>query len=513
MQVLKKESWQICFLLVLAFILTLSSGVNAADLEAPEITNTPRLDTIVTNERPLLSIFNSPAGGEGPRNYIFQIDTSPDFDSPDLIEYRVPETPGEEGKYYSEPRVTSKRVEPGDELEDGKVYYWRARLVDAEGKMSPWGSEAGGIVPRFQVDLGSNDSFAEVVRTPIKEIYSSHGMGSDNIIPAMIPGDYWKGYSSQNEYWVKIELEEKEEVTKIWQLSQRTQLSGRLKDYVWQYSTDGETWKEIEETRVEGSDAFRSVKDIDTVEARFLRLLISDWHGPVPKINEIALYSPGMPEVPEAPSSPYVLVVGNQFDGTGYGNIVPMVDGAGLGLETLVVPYYEVNPQMIAELDKEPTAIILSGFSRWYENIPMFEFNGEFELIRDEEDIPILGICGGHQLMVMAHGYTFARDMGRGIYTHELHDLDDLYPVSIEKEDPIFDGLPDPFYAAEFHGWDVVIIPENYKVLGVSDWMGNEIIRDRERMVYGMQYHGEHNLPFNVGRMTKINFLRMAVDK
>ncbi len=66
---------------------------------------------------------------------------------------------------------------------------------------------------------------------------------------------------------------------------------------------------------------------------------------------------------------------------------------------------------MIRKIEPKPIAIILSGFGRWYEDLPMFEFNGEYEIIR-ECQIPILGICGGHQLIVMSTGYSYARDMG-----------------------------------------------------------------------------------------------------
>ena len=64
----------------------------AETLTAPSLTNNPHLDVIVTNERPLLTFYNA-SGGIGQKIYIIQVDKSPSFDSPSLVEYNnVPET-------------------------------------------------------------------------------------------------------------------------------------------------------------------------------------------------------------------------------------------------------------------------------------------------------------------------------------------------------------------------------------------------------------------------------------
>ncbi|GAH35288.1 unnamed protein product, partial [marine sediment metagenome] len=144
---------------------------------------------------------------------------------------------------------------------------------------------------------------------------------------------------------------------------------------------------------------------------RYFRLYIKGWHGPVPRIHEITLYSPGAPTPPQVPATDYVLIVGNRHDGREDGNVRRAIENSTFNLETITVPYYEVSLDMVNHLEPKPVAIILSGFDRWYENLPMFEFNGEYELIR-ESNIPILAICGGHQFIVMAYGYTYARDMG-----------------------------------------------------------------------------------------------------
>jgi len=460
----------------------------------PNLTNNPRQDVIATNKRPLLSFFNS-SGGIGNRTYTIQIDKVPTFDSSYLIEYTdIPET-----SY-----VTSRLVQKGGELDDNTQYYWRARAIDTLGQKSLW------AVSRFFLDTSSDDAFLRLIRTSIIRVETSSGYNTSNIIDVgeAAAGTYWEGYANQLAYWVKFDLGGSKEVSRIWQLCDRSRLEGRLKDYIWQYSNNAVNWKDIPETRTRESDAFRDIIKFDVpITGRYFRLYIKGWHGPVPRIHEITLYSPGVPAPPQVPATDYVLIVGNRHHGREDGNIRRAVENSTFNLETVTVPYYEVSLDMVNHLEPKPVAIILSGFDRWYENLPMFEFNGEYELIR-ESNIPILGICGGHQFIVMAYGYTYARDMGYGVYTCKEENLKGTTPISIIKEDPIFEGIPNPFYAPGSHSWEVVVLPDDVEVLAVSDCI--EVIKSRRKIMYGEEFHAEIDLPFNEGSVFLLNFLRMA---
>jgi len=483
---------------------------NITKLTAPNLTNQPRLDTIVTNERPLLSIFNS-TGGTPPRKYIFQIDTT--FDSKALIEYRVPESP----------KVTSKRIEKGDELTDNTIYCWRVKAIDATGHCSSWGTELGSITPRFKVDLRYNKRFMNLVRIPIKNIVST-GRGKENLTNL---GGYedvttqWAGYKDRKVHHIQLDLGTQRKICGVWLLCDREKMDGRIKDFIWEYgkneskSKNGDDWTAIKETQIRNSNGFRWVQDFAPIKSRHFRLNIAGWHGSTPRINEIELFGPGTPPVPKVPNGGYALVVGNEHDGTEYGDHTPIVSAIEKsGLKVVVMPYYEICPRVIKALDHPPVAIILSGFSRWYETLPMFEFNGEYEIIRQEKEIPVLGICGGFQLFVMAYGYTFAHDMGRKFFTYSVKDLmgkDAPSPIRIVKDDPIFDGMPNPFYAIKFQGWEIAALNSRYETLAVSDCI--EVIKRKGRMVYGTQFHPERDKPFNMGRILLLNFLRMALDR
>jgi len=470
------------------------------ELTPPKLTNNPSFDVIVTNTRPLLSFFNS-SGGEGERFYTIQIDKLPSFDSESLIEYvNVPEKLwGKEGKHD----VTQKLIESEDSLEDKAQYYWRVRATDGAGEKSPWAKS------RFYLDATSDDSFMGMVRIPVAGIKVSSGENSKNIIDYDDPGQitFWQATPPGALYeWVKFDLGDAREVSRIWMLSNPENSDGWLKDFVWQMSDDDKTWTDIDGASVQNNDTFRNIIDFDTIKTKYLRLNIKEWHGYAAQINVIMFYSPGSPPPPAVPDGEYVLLVGNQMNGFTFSALGDFVESLDLGLSTLTVPHYEVSLDMLNSLEPKPVAIILSGNNADYPNLPMFEYNGEYEIIRGS-DIPILGICCGHQQLAMAYGYTYARSMGWEDIS-SMEKPKDLSQIKKVKDDPIFSGMEDPFTAVEIHGWAVAFIPDDFEILALSEYV--QAIKHKSRMIYGEQFHGEIKASYNEGSPYLVNFLKMA---
>lgn len=473
-------------------------------LTAPKLTNNPYYDIVATNRQPLLSFFNS-SGGEGEIIYTIQLSKDSLFKEGSVLEYKdVPE----HNKY-----ITSKLIEEKDLFDDKTRYYWRVKAKDEEGNESPWAESM------FYVDTESDDLFMNLVRINIQDVEVSSGEDAKNIMDLSDNGlqTYWASTPpGDSVQWVKFNLGKTQTVSRIYMLSNPSANEGWLIDFVWQISQDGNEWSDIPDAIFSNNDTFRNIIDIEPVETRYLRLLIRKWYGYAPQLNMVILYSHGKPEVPQPPDGDYVLVIGNQMNGYTFTQLAEYIECVGLNLKTLTVPHYEVSLEMVNELSSKPVAIVLSGNNADYQNLPMYEYNGEFEIIRECE-IPILGICAGHQLEAMAYGYTYARSMGWSDVTAlEIEENKHLDSIYIVKDLPIFEGISNPFIAVEIHGWSVAVAAEvlpliNYEVIAKSSYV--QAHRSKDKMLYGEQFHAEVKVPYNQGHPYLINFLKMALGK
>jgi len=485
------------FIFILLFYVSVQQAEADTSLTAPGLTNNPSQGVVVTNKRPLFSVFNA-TGGVGKRSYELQIDIVTTFDSNTVIEYRnIPQ----ENNY-----ISSKRLEAKNFLKDKTKYYWRARAVDSRDRKGPWAQSW------FYLNTEADDSFMNMVRVPVSAVTVSSGQNPKNIVDLDDPGQstFWlaspPGLSVQ---WVEFDLGRSQTISRFWMFSNPSSPDGRLKSFVWQVSSDKKKWIDIPGASVEKNDTHRNITDINPVTTRYLRLLINDWYGYAPQINAVTIYSPGTPPVPEIPEGNYVLIVGNQQDGFTFTELAEFIEELNLDLKTLTVPHYEISLKMVNKLKRKPVAIILSGNNADYSNLPMFEFNGEYEIIR-ECDIPILGICCGHQQIAMAYGYTFARSTGWSDIS-SLNPLDKKTRISILKDDPVFEGIPDLFMAPEIHSWAVAVLPRNFESIAASTYI--QAIRSTAKMIYGEQFHAEIRSADNQGAPFLINFLKMAIKK
>lgn len=96
----------------------------------------------------------------------------------------------------------------------------------------------------------------------------------------------------------------------------------------------------------------------------------------------------------------------------------------------------------------------------------------------------MLGVCLGHQAIGEAFG-------GKLINLKEpMHGL--KTNIQIQKQDPLFDGLPNNFEIGHYHSWILdEKLPSVLKVLA-RDGNGNvAAIRHSEYAVWGVQFHPE----------------------
>jgi anthranilate synthase component 2 len=124
------------------------------------------------------------------------------------------------------------------------------------------------------------------------------------------------------------------------------------------------------------------------------------------------------------------------------------------------------------------------------------------ELVRTAVDLPLLGICLGHQALAAVHGGRVVRASA------PVHGK--TSPVH-HGGSGLFEGLPDPFEATRYHSLVVErdSLPDG---LAVTAWTADGTImglEDRARPHFGVQFHPESYLCHH-GRHLLANFLQLA---
>lgn len=125
------------------------------------------------------------------------------------------------------------------------------------------------------------------------------------------------------------------------------------------------------------------------------------------------------------------------------------------------------------------------------------------ELIKQfYKDIPILGVCLGHQCIYEAFG---------GIVTYSkniVHGKSSV--IDLDEKNPIFKDLSPQITAGRYHSLsaDEKTLPNNLKIIAKSS--DNEImaISDKKHSVYGLQFHPESILT-PVGSKIIKNFIEL----
>lgn len=124
------------------------------------------------------------------------------------------------------------------------------------------------------------------------------------------------------------------------------------------------------------------------------------------------------------------------------------------------------------------------------------------EVVRNlGEEIPILGVCLGHQAICAAYGatVTYAKRLMHGKQSE----------ARLDSGCPLFAGVPERTPVARYHSLaaDPATMPQALKVTAVTDDGEIMAVQHRDNPVYGVQFHPESILtPF--GKTMLRNFIK-----
>ncbi len=114
-------------------------------------------------------------------------------------------------------------------------------------------------------------------------------------------------------------------------------------------------------------------------------------------------------------------------------------------------------------------------------------------------DVPVLGICFGHQTLIELFGGKMGlmEKLSRGKQS-----------VKILKRIPLFDGIPDDVEFDQYHIDCGTKIPYNFELVATSCVCPLEAIAHKTKPLFGVQFHPEGSGEY--GYRLLDNFLRMC---
>ncbi len=184
-----------------------------------------------------------------------------------------------------------------------------------------------------------------------------------------------------------------------------------------------------------------------------------------------------------------ILVIDN-YDSFTY-NLVQMLVGAGAPVE-VVRNDVETCEQLLA---RGASGIVLSPGPGRPENAGVC-----VDLLERRPEVPVLGVCLGHQALGHAFGARIERaeTLMHGKTSWVTH-----------QGGGLLDGLPDPFEATRYHSLIVRedSLPEELEALAWSEEGALMAMRHRELPYFGVQFHPESILT-QTGPQLLANFLR-----
>jgi len=207
--------------------------------------------------------------------------------------------------------------------------------------------------------------------------------------------------------------------------------------------------------------------------------------------------------------------------------------------EVRVIHFSDLNERLISSFN--PGALVLSGTLRDFDYYDPLQIEGFNRFIRTNT-IPVLAICGGHQLVGQAYGATIVTLDGRlpgERRSNRLTEYQYRFVNITDASDPIFAGVDERqehrwqkytqrrhlLRVWQNHGLQLDRLPRGFKQLarGYLSEIQMMVRRTSDQLIYGVQFHieksfqdwqqdnyWEHRNESRDGRLIFSNFLDEA---
>lgn len=358
---------------------------------------------------------------------------------------------------------------------------------------------------------------------------------------AAAPGRAWRAGSTNG--WWQVTWDPPRPVGAILQVAGDHEfvLRNAPRDYVWQFSADGESFADLPGTAVaDERRLYRVFRLPAAVTTRALRLVVRAAHGDAPVLREVEF-----PDRPDAPVAfpDWLVLVNSTHDPAlpGHGQeFLPLARAAtgDAALAAQQVWVGDLDPALLAP-EPRPLAVFFSGsFKDWCE-VDRATWRGAEAVLKDG-DAPLWASCGGAQALAILWEAGTARPWDcphcrdprapkLPIYTHLGHVTPGPHrcgdyagcvfergPTRVRQTggDPAFAGLPEEFAVMQSHCGQIAYVPDGWErvaTAGAGSLTTNQCLRLRgPRPVHAAQFHIEMDGTPESSRRIMANFLREA---
>ena len=199
---------------------------------------------------------------------------------------------------------------------------------------------------------------------------------------------------------------------------------------------------------------------------------------------------------------PKIVIINPQKDKNDLSLVSPIIAALDVQFrcQPVVLHYLESDIEKIKQLS--PRTIIIAGQSTPWHLYAAEELTAIFTLLKNTT-IPVLGICGGHQLIALAYGAKVGLIKGKhkpAAYKNCFRS-EGMIATKIIKPDKILAGLPAKPKVYVSHCEEIKSLPRKFELLIKGRMSKLQMIKHKNKEIYGVQFHPEQRSPENPAGM------------